>query len=92
MDRCASTTVYSDENLDASTAPTTPDGSLTFSPTLQALRIQDAFDGAVPRDSKERQGSESLESTLDSSNMTVKNVCCIGAGYVGKESFLFNPF
>jgi UDPglucose 6-dehydrogenase len=81
MDRGTSSTVYSGEDniLDASTAPTTPDGSLTFSPSLRALRIQDALEEAVPRNG---MGNECLNTTLDSDSR-VNNVCCIGAGYVG---------
>ncbi|KAI9649767.1 hypothetical protein NHQ30_002348 [Ciborinia camelliae] len=59
-----------DGNHDMSTAPTTPDGSLTFSPLLQALSLDDdiAF------------GTSNNE--IPSYNL-LENVCCIGAGYVG---------
>ncbi|KAF7903704.1 uncharacterized protein EAF01_006753 [Botrytis porri] len=56
---------------DISTAPTTPDGSLTFSPILQALSLDDGI---------------AFENSLRSENSThrlVQNVCCVGAGYVG---------
>ncbi|KAF5872261.1 putative udp-glucose 6-dehydrogenase protein [Botrytis fragariae] len=56
---------------DISTAPTTPDGSLTFSPLLQALSLDDGM---------------AFENSLRSENSThrlVQNVCCVGAGYVG---------
>lgn len=53
---------YDSRSNDASTAPTTPDGSLTFSPVLQATQLIDAFE-------------------LGPS--VVRNICCIGAGYVG---------
>lgn len=82
MDRHTISTVDSEENiLDDSSAPTTPDGSLTFSPTLQALRIQDAFEGITTR--KGRKDSASLQETLNLSRTDVQNICCIGAGYVG---------
>ncbi|KAF7882134.1 hypothetical protein EAF00_011650 [Botryotinia globosa] len=56
---------------DISTAPTTPDGSLTFSPMLQALNLDDGI---------------AFESSLRNENSThrlVQNVCFVGAGYVG---------
>ncbi|KAF7945657.1 uncharacterized protein EAE97_004695 [Botrytis byssoidea] len=56
---------------DISTAPTTPDGSLTFSPMLQALNLDDGI---------------AFENSLRNENLTrrlVRNVCCVGAGYVG---------
>ncbi|TGO24649.1 hypothetical protein BPAE_0098g00400 [Botrytis paeoniae] len=54
-----------------STAPTTPDGSLTFSPMLQALNLDDGI---------------AFENSLRNENSThrlIQNVCCVGAGYVG---------
>ena len=86
-------TVDSDDNLlDISTAPTTPDGSLTFSPVLQALKLQDALEEAAGRRHSQRNGSGSLDTTLYSSGGVtkaneVKNICCVGAGYVGKSRF-----
>ncbi|KAL3417790.1 UDP-glucose 6-dehydrogenase [Phlyctema vagabunda] len=65
-----------------STAPTTPDGSLTFSPILQAMRIQDALEDA-PAEQKLRSTSISLDATLYSSTPKLKKICCVGAGYVG---------
>jgi len=56
---------------DTSTAPTTPDGSLTFSPMLQALSLDDGI---------------TFENSLRNESSTphlVKNVCCVGAGDVG---------
>ncbi|KAF7947491.1 hypothetical protein EAE96_008578 [Botrytis aclada] len=56
---------------DISTAPTTPDGSLTFSPMLEALNLDDGI---------------AFENSLRNENLThrlVQNVCCVGAGYVG---------
>jgi UDPglucose 6-dehydrogenase len=71
-----------DSVLDISTAPTTPDGSLTFSPVLQALKLQDALEDASSKEG-ERKGSASLDATLYFSPSEIKNVCCVGAGYVG---------
>jgi len=88
MDRRTSSTVYSDDSVvDNSTAPTTPDGSLTFSPALQALKIQDALEEAGNRG---RKDSRSLDRTLYS-NDGVKNICCIGAGYVGERTSIIFP-
>lgn len=67
-------------DFDLSTAPTTPDGSLTFSPVLQALELKDALDESRP---KSKSSNEVSDGTLNSEESQVKNVCCIGAGYVG---------
>jgi UDPglucose 6-dehydrogenase len=84
MFRKPSSTVYSDDNVfDLSTAPTTPDGSLTFSPVLQPSRLQDALDDAAMGKYDQRKGSGSLDATLYSSGGEVKTICCVGAGYVG---------
>jgi UDPglucose 6-dehydrogenase len=89
----ASTVDSEDSLLDISTAPTTPDGSLSFSPVLQALKLQDALEEAAGRRHSQRSASGSLDATLYS-NMSgvtgngVKNICCVGAGYVG-ESRIF---
>lgn len=83
MERQTISTSYSEDNiLDLSTAPTTPDGSLTFSPSLEALRIRDAFDGASENATR-KMGRQSPDTILDSPAIRVQNVCCIGAGYVG---------
>ncbi|KAK8042874.1 nucleotide sugar dehydrogenase [Apiospora phragmitis] len=66
----------------ASTAPTTPEGSLSFSPILRA-----AADGALDIEYTSlaaRANNMSLSSTqLDSRVPMVRNICCVGAGYVG---------
>ncbi len=77
--------VDSDENtvLDASTAPTTPEGSLSFSPVLRPLHNADGLDDDA---AGSRATSRSISSTLLSSaahNAPVRNICCVGAGYVG---------
>jgi len=82
MDRRTSSSVFlEDSSLDNSTAPTTPAGSLTFSPALQALRVQDALEEGG--NGKFRKGSDSLDANLYTGS-AVKNICCIGAGYVGE--------
>lgn len=77
-----------DSAIEPSTAPTTPDGSLTFSPVLQAARLLDAFEGAVsgagrqPRSGRGSSAALDLDETVP---MAVKNICCVGAGYVGES-------
>jgi UDPglucose 6-dehydrogenase len=73
-----------DSLLDISTAPTTPDGSLTFSPVLQALKLQDALEDAASGRGKQRTSSTSLGAAMRASGGGVKNICCVGAGYVGE--------
>ncbi|KAL2066022.1 hypothetical protein VTL71DRAFT_2093 [Oculimacula yallundae] len=65
-----------------STAPTTPDGSLTFSPVLQAMRLHDALENASVGSITHRMTTTSLDGRA-SGAQKVKNICCIGAGYVG---------
>jgi hypothetical protein len=73
-----------DSLLDISTAPTTPDGSLTFSPVLQALKLHDALEEAALGWGEQRASSSSLDATMRASGSGVKNICCVGAGYVGE--------
>jgi UDPglucose 6-dehydrogenase len=75
-----------DSLLDISTAPTTPDGSLTFSPVLQALKLHDALEEAASGWGEQRTSSSSLDATMRASGGGVKNICCVGAGYVGELS------
>jgi len=73
--------------METSTAPTTPDGSMSFSPVLQASHLLDAFDGAMPGAGIASRLESIFPTSLDlNSNapITVKNICCVGAGYVGK--------
>jgi UDPglucose 6-dehydrogenase len=60
---------------DPSTAPTTPGGSLSFSPALQPFRDGDNHDVDVTSLAGRANGDEPV---------TVRNICCVGAGYVGK--------
>lgn len=66
-----------DGNHEMSTAPTTPDGSLTFSPVLQALSLDDGI----------TIGNTTVNET--STHHLIENVCCVGAGYVGMSNFLY---
>lgn len=70
-----------------STAPTTPDGSMTFSPVLQALKLQDALEDASIGRSKLRTSGSSLDAAMHLGR-GVKNICCVGAGYVGMRPLL----
>jgi UDPglucose 6-dehydrogenase len=81
----AASTMGSEDSLvdmSTSTAPTTPDGSLTFSPVLQALKLEDALEDAAMGRNTQRTSNSSLEATIYRGR-AVKNICCIGAGYVG---------
>ncbi|KAH7625527.1 hypothetical protein B0T09DRAFT_64807 [Sordaria sp. MPI-SDFR-AT-0083] len=70
-----------DVSLDVSTAPTTPGSNLSFSPVLQAADQQPGIPAMKPQ-----SASRSLSSTLfDTTARTppARNICCVGAGYVG---------
>jgi len=70
-----------DVSLDVSTAPTTPGSNLSFSPVLQPADQQPGIPAMKPQ-----SASRSLSSTLfDTTARTppVRNICCVGAGYVG---------
>lgn len=72
---------------EVSTAPTTPDGSLTLSPILQPQFLLDAFESNMAAGIEARL-SRSFSTSLDLAATPlaeVKNVCCIGAGYVGES-------
>ncbi|EAQ88617.1 hypothetical protein CHGG_05236 [Chaetomium globosum CBS 148.51] len=57
--------------LDDSTAPTTPDGSSSFSPNLR------------PQDDAGYLNVSSLSAAIAAAAPAVRNICCIGAGFVG---------
>ncbi|AEO66488.1 uncharacterized protein THITE_128638 [Thermothielavioides terrestris NRRL 8126] len=66
--------------LDDSTAPTTPEGSLTFSPPLRPQ------DDAAYLNLGSRANSPPLSSALSDAAARaspVRNICCVGAGFVG---------
>jgi UDPglucose 6-dehydrogenase len=69
---------------DISTAPTTPDGSLTFGPALQALKLQDELQNDASEREKHRTSSTAQDAAMQVRGGEVKNICCVGAGYVGK--------
>ena len=84
MFRKPSSTIYSDDSiLDISTAPTTPDGSLTLSPVLHPFRLQDALEDATSKKLTEGRGRGSFDAMLTPPTGVVRNICCVGAGYVG---------
>ena len=71
----------------ASTAPTTPEGSLSFSPVLRAAADQNGLDIEATSLASRSLNSRSLSSTLLGAAIapaSVRNICCVGAGYVGK--------
>jgi hypothetical protein len=85
MSRVFSAIADSDDSaIEPSTAPTTPDGSLSFSPVLQAAQLLDAFDGRTGVQSRPGRGSSATLDLDGTVPMVVKNICCVGAGYVGK--------
>lgn len=73
----------------ASTVPTTPEGSCTFSPVVRAasrlvIDADDAGEDVFPQlDTK----AEEVRFTGNGDRNTVRNICCVGAGYVGKLHF-----
>ncbi|TPX10282.1 uncharacterized protein E0L32_008687 [Thyridium curvatum] len=82
--------VDSEESMlsEGSTAPTTPDGSLSFSPVLRPMRNH--MDGLV----EDLAGLTGKVGLVGSSRLAlpqgaasipqrVRNICCVGAGYVG---------
>lgn len=58
----------------ASTAPTTPDGSSTSSPMLRAELAADLERTALPK---------MVTPAVQDVTRPVRNICCVGAGYVG---------
>jgi UDPglucose 6-dehydrogenase len=85
MFQAFSAVVDLDDNAnETSTAPTTPDGSLTFSPVLRPAQLLDAFEGIG---SIQGRTARSSSATLDldgTAPIVVRNICCVGAGYVGE--------
>jgi UDPglucose 6-dehydrogenase len=83
--------------LDASTAPTTPEGSLSFSPVLRAARDVDigGYESGVAHHGRSRNSHQSLGLTLSNAASAqqiraVRNICCVGAGYVGMAIKCYN--
>lgn len=79
MSKQSPSSVDFDETV--STAPTTPEASLTFSPVLQPSRFHDAFEETAKDKIIQARGAQ--EPLLETAPKTVKNICCVGAGYVG---------
>jgi UDPglucose 6-dehydrogenase len=77
---------------DSSTAPTTPEGSLSFSPVLRPRNgeTKDSERGGFTVKSH-IPGISLSSATLDAQGRAfpVRNICCIGAGYVGKETWTY---
>ncbi|PVH71773.1 udp-glucose 6-dehydrogenase [Cadophora sp. DSE1049] len=65
-----------------STAPTTPDGSLSFSPALQAIKLHDALENAGVNAAMSNTVKAPINDKVVSTRK-IQNICCIGAGYVG---------
>ncbi|KAF6808000.1 nucleotide sugar dehydrogenase [Colletotrichum musicola] len=68
-----------------STVPTTPDGSCSFSPVLKYSHELGHGDESFDEDRFAGLGREEGEdaSCLDDTQGPVRNICCVGAGYVG---------
>ncbi|KAI1267010.1 nucleotide sugar dehydrogenase [Xylariaceae sp. FL1019] len=72
----------------ASTAPSTPEGSLTFDPVFRAMteRHHDTLDLNSPSVQVPHRSTHDDVASLPSLVETrplVRNICCVGAGYVG---------
>jgi UDPglucose 6-dehydrogenase len=67
---------------DASTAPTTPEGSLSFSPVIHATQgtngVDDGIETSLNRRSRRAIAASGVP-TVDQ----IRRICCVGAGYVG---------
>jgi len=58
---------------------------MTFSPVLQALKLHDALEDAAIGRSKLKMSNSSMDAAIHQGR-SVKNICCVGAGYVGMRS------
>jgi hypothetical protein len=90
--------VDSEENtfFDGSTAPTTPEGSLSISPVLRPKNPESLDGDTTDLDARLQANSRSISSTLLDSRSTlrmpqVRSICCVGAGYVGMSVRLMVP-
>jgi UDPglucose 6-dehydrogenase len=74
--------------LDDSTAPTTPEGSLSFSPQLHPQDVSAYLNGGLPEN-----GAHLSPGLLDGAGQStpIRNICCVGAGFVGEPSPLSSP-
>ncbi|KAK4032400.1 hypothetical protein C8A01DRAFT_20521 [Parachaetomium inaequale] len=66
--------------LDDSTAPTTPEGSLSFSPQLHPQDVSAYLNGGL-----QNNGAPLSPDLFDAAAQppAVRNICCVGAGFVG---------
>jgi hypothetical protein len=87
MTRTSSADFSEEGIMETSTAPTTPDGSLTFSPVLHPTQLMDAFAGMMGNPSTPTPTIRNVPTALDLNAHSVKNICCVGAGYVGEFVF-----
>src|SRR5690349_2361545 len=76
-----------DENiaLDSSTAPTTPEGSLSFSPVLRPLRPGDGIDEDLTSSRETSRLIPPMFSATAVGSSRIEKICCVGAGYVGMD-------
>ena len=73
--------------FESSTAPTTPEGSLSFSPVLRPRNRANQDIESANLAAVSQSNSRSLSSTLlgaSASSPAVRTICCVGAGYVGE--------
>lgn len=71
-----------DSVLDISTAPTTREGSVTFNPVLQTLKLHNVLEDRG-RSSEQPEANSALLDADIRQKSTVNAICCVGAGYVG---------
>ncbi|TVY39755.1 UDP-glucose 6-dehydrogenase [Lachnellula occidentalis] len=71
-----------DNLLDIPTASTTKCNSLSFSPSFPALELEITLEDKAMCEGRSRQSTTSLDALL-SNQPEVRDICCIGAGYVG---------
>lgn len=79
-----------DSAVDISTGPTTPDGSPLFYPSHADIetRLSSLVDGPARHRSSDLKipagPLPDINDPATAGGVEVKNICCIGAGYVGK--------
>jgi hypothetical protein len=82
--------ISDDGSYDLSTGPITPDTSPLFCPTETGIIVENHLaqfltDAAVTKQKGGRHGANNPERPLSRrSHVAIRNVCFIGAGYVGK--------
>lgn len=75
-----------------STVPTTPDGSCSFSPVLKYSHELEHGDESFDEDRFAGLGREEGDETsgFDHTHGSVRNICCVGAGYVGESIMIMS--